>query len=111
MTTTATIDLVFRVTRDDGLPCTCDDHIMLDDHLGEDGDCLSLEGGRFILNDVRWSTPDWLNGALYVSFEVEVESYEGDNLCPEALLSEAYEAAILHMPDYLQVNRLTATIA
>ena len=109
MPDTTTIHLVFTIMRDDGLPCTPDDLTMLDDHLGDDGDCLSLEGGRFILADEHWSTPDLLNGKLHVEFEVEVEPIEGDDICSAGLASEVYDAAILHMPDGLDVVKLTAT--
>jgi hypothetical protein len=109
--TTTTIALVFYVGRDDGLPCTCDDLLMLDSHLGDDGDCLSLEGGRFIVGDIRWSTPELIGTRLVVEFEAEVEPWDGDEMSPAALCSEVHDAAILHMPDFLDVEDLRATIA
>jgi len=111
MPDTTTIALVFYVTRDDGKPCTCDDLLMLDDHLGDDGDCLSLEGGRFIVGDIRWSTPDIIGTTIVVEFEVEVEPYEGDDMSPAALCLEANNAGILYMPDFLCVSKLEVTIA
>jgi len=111
MPDTTTIALVFYVTRDDGKPCTCDDRTMLDDHLGDDGDCLSLEGGRFTIADERWSTPDIIGTTIVVEFEVEVEPYDGDDMSPAALCKEVNDAAILYMPDYLLVSKIEATIA
>ena len=112
MPDTTTIHLVFTIMRDDGLPCTPDDLLMLDDHLGDDGDCLSLEGGRFILADEHWSTPDLLNGKLYVEFEVEVEPEDDDDdMSPSAMRKAVHDAAILYMPDFLCVTDLDATIA
>lgn len=112
MPDTTTISLVFYVTRDDGLPCTCDDLLMLDDHLGGDGDCLSLEGGRFDIVNEYWSTPDLIGTSLVVEYEVEVEPEdEDDHMSPAALCKEVQDAAILHMPDYLCVSKLEATIA
>jgi hypothetical protein len=109
MPDTTTINLVFYVIRDDGLPCTCDDLLMLDSYLGDDGDCLSLEGGRFIVGDIRWSTPELVGTRLVVEYEVDVEAYDGDDMTPAALCLEVYDAAILGMPDGLDVSKLNAT--
>lgn len=110
---TTTINLVFRVTRDDGLPCTCDDLLMLDDHLGGDGDCLSLEGGRFDVVSVKPIEPTitGFGGFLTAAFDVEVEACDGDDMSPSELCAKVHDAAILHMPDFLVVEDMRATIA
>ena len=116
MSNTTTLTLVFRIVKDvvpparaDRRQCTQADLDRLDAHLNGDGDCLSLEGGRFNLVDEQWSTPDLLNGRLYVQFEVEVEGWEDDDMDDDALAAEVYDAAILHLPEGLDVASLEVT--
>ncbi len=108
---TTTVDLVFRIMRADGGATTIADARRLGSFLDDDGDALSLEGGRFILADVRGDDPQVFCGRLSVSFEVDVDAYEGDDMSPEALVAEVYEAAILLLPDEYEVADLVATLA
>ena len=110
-TNTTTIDLVFRIMRADGGRTTIADARRLGSFLDDDGDALSLEGGRFILADVRGDDPQVFCGRLSVSFEVDVEAYDGDDTTPEGLLAEVYDAAILLLPDEYEVADLAATLA
>lgn len=103
-----TINLTFIISRADRKPATVDDARQLGEFLEADGDALSLEGGRFILDDVRDDgCPRVVGGKLSVSFEVDVSAYDGDEIDAAGLAFEVYEAAIILLPDDYEVARLT----
>lgn len=111
MSNTTTINLSFRVVREDGQTGTVDDARAIGRFLGDDCDALYLEGGRFILDDVRGDDPQVFLGRLEVTFEVDVSPYDGDDKSPAELAHEVDEAAVLNLPEGYEVAKLTVTVA
>lgn len=111
MTDTTTIHLVFTIMRTSGGKCREADRDRVDRLLSDDGECLALEGFGFDVGDIQWSTPDLLNGNVYVEFVVEVDSYDEEGMSPEGLRRAVFNAAILHLPAGLDVTDLDATLA